>query len=93
MPKETIRCYGSYGAFRIDAETGDVLTKLPSEYADHAKGNVVECREWHSKIGLRIAGEMDVVAIGWWLKDGSYLPPSPEFRENVENFCKDIIRA
>lgn len=92
-----IECRGSYGAVFVDATTGEVVGGsresdttpgkdefgVPAEYADHARADLDECRQWHEAHGRKWASEsrgLDITEVGWWLADGSYLAASENLR-------------
>lgn len=78
-------CGGAYGQFYIDGESGDVISlKVPTEYADHVRADLTECRAWYERNGWKFGPTLDVVEVGWWLRDRSYLAPSEEFRRLAE---------
>jgi hypothetical protein len=73
----------SSGGVTFDATTGAVIsnsTEYPILVFD-----VLEWRTWYANESLADVREIDILDIGYWLRDGSYTPPEFDWRREIVN--------
>ena len=70
----------SYGSLRFDAFTGIALPwsqRRPPIFAF----NVLEFRRHYGYTVQEMPATVDILDIGYWLPDGTYEAPEPDYRE------------
>lgn len=83
---QTISILGSASDLVVDLNSGEILSG-DTEY-DIQKFNIKELQDWClSEMGESdIDGEIfDILAVGYWTKDGKYTSPEEDFREELQN--------
>lgn len=85
-----IQVRSSHGMLIVDGATGDVKDywldgTAPKEYYYIVRVDVEEFNRTYAAVGhiFREMGDVDILDVGYWLKDGTYEPPAEVHREHV----------
>jgi len=91
MADSIVTFRGSHGEVDFDAVTGavvayreDASAEAPA-YRDYVRADFAERRSWYAVRGIILPALQpggDVLDVGVWLADGSYLPAELDWREN-----------
>lgn len=78
--------YSSYGTLVFDADTGDVFPEQVSLDPDFGEIPArVNVAEWQRRYpGEDICLGNDILDYGYWMADGTYVPPAEEWRKENE---------
>jgi len=88
IPEIVISITSSHGEFKVDSRTGRVLERERYDLQDQ-DGEFIDnldrfdLREWveHYKVHGDAKQDMDILDVGYWMKDGYYEEPAHDWRE------------
>jgi hypothetical protein len=82
---DPVTAQGSNGSFTFDPKTGEVIQHEPDPSSDEPYTNIVrvDVAEWRLAYpGEALEDVIDILDLGYWMKDGTYEPPAEDWRED-----------
>jgi len=82
---KTITAFSSHGTIDFDSETGLVISQTLDECNDCCPNNIgtFDVKEYARTYGHKPDTDIDILDLGYWLKDGTYEEPAYDWRDGT----------
>ena len=84
---QEVTILSSSGEFKIDYDTGEILTPMEDrleDYLDIQRFDVKEHKEYHQACcDPKKVGVIDICDIAWWNVDGEYVEAEQDWRQET----------
>jgi len=88
MNERTFTVFSSNGYLEVDRKTGKILSRnIVSDDENFPKIYIIDIKEFEQYYECEIMSgvSIDILDLGYWLKDGTYEPPTQDWRDEIKN--------
>jgi hypothetical protein len=84
-----VKAYSSLGSFTFDPISGEVfISELASEMDTPIRVDIAEYKRYY---GTEFNEGVDILDIGYWIENGSYVPAENDWREEKKQLLLDNL--